>query len=167
MAQKAKGSVFILVGSILWIVSSGMAILSIMFLLIAGGFLIGILGPLLESLEWWGNVSGFLLSFGLIIGLLVLAYLTLVIVLASMCIRRRDDPSRSTFPMVVGIIFLIMALPQLFFMPWYLSFYAWVSAFLALLFPGLILIGAILNKQGSKSGDWPPYTYPPPQGYPH
>lgn len=162
MAERAKGSVWILVGSILWIVSAGIGIMSGLFMLIAGSLILKLLGALIETPTEWGvDLSTLLMSFGLIIGLLIIAYFTLIIVFAAMSLRRRDDLSRSTFPLVIGIIFVLLALPQLFIFPWYLASLAWISSVLALVFPGLILIGAILNKQQLRSSGWPlPVYYP-------
>ena len=164
MVQRAKGSVWILVGSILWIVSAGMGIMSGLFMLIAGSLILKLLGALVETPAEWGvDLSPLLMSFGLIIGLIIIVYFTLIIVFAAMCMRRRDDLLRSTFPLVIGIIYILLALPSLFIFPGYMLSLALISAILAMVFPGLILIGAILNKQQLRSSGWP---LPPPVYYP-
>ncbi len=169
MVQRANGSVWILVGSILWIVSAGMGLMAGLFWLVAGTFIFQLLGSLVSTPSEWGvDLSTLFMSFGLIIGVIIVAYFTLIIVFAAMCMRRRDDLSRSTFPLVIGIIYVLLALPQLLIFPGSLVSFVLISSLLALIFPGLILIGAILNKQQLRSSGWPlpPPMYPqvPPPG---
>lgn len=167
MVQRAKGSVWILVGSILWIISASMGVLAGLFWAVAGSFLFKLLGMLVETPAEWGvDLSVILMTFGLVIGLAVLIYFTLIIIFAAMCLRRRNDLSRSTFPLVIGIIYVLIALPQLFIFPGYAFSLILISSILAIVFPGLILIGAILNKQQLRSGGWPPPLPVYPQGPP-
>ncbi|HPX92642.1 MAG TPA: hypothetical protein PK646_02845 [Bacillota bacterium] len=155
MEQQAKGSVFILIGSILWIISAGLGVLAGLAWITVGSLLMKVLGILISDAGKMPDLSNLLLSFGLIIGFGIIAYFSLIIVFAAMCLRRRDDPLRSTFPLVIGIIFTLMALPSLASPLWHVSL---ISAVM----PGLILTGAILNRQQVRSAAWPP-SGPPRQ----
>ncbi len=164
MARGARGSTLILVGSLLWIIVAGAGILILLFLAVTGGILIQFLSffaqPMNPGFDW----PGLLMPFWLIFMLVLLVYLTAIVVLAAMCLRRRDDLTRTTLPLVVGILFVVLALSQFLTALWSLSALGIVSSFVALIFPGLILIGAILNRQQARSAFWPP---PPPPLPPH
>ena len=157
--QKPKGEVFIAIGSVLMIIGSIIGILFGLLLTVAGGWVWSILGAM-DGIDEVAGVGGVLMAAGAIIGIVVIIIAVLTLVFSIMSFKRKGDPNRSTFPLVIGIIFSLSAL------------YAVISNFtigslLSLAAPVLILIGAILNKQEVKAvAPYPAYPPQPGQPYP-
>lgn len=177
---KAKGSVLISIGSILMIIASILGIIGGILLAFASGWLVstfsiisdGLMDMDMPGAEW----TTFLLWGGAFVGIIVLVFSVLYLIFGIMAFKRRSDLRRSTFPLVIGIIFTALAL---------LSFLQGINVATAygLAAPLLILIGAILNRGQLKSmpayppgypqgqAPYPPYQDPgqgvhPPQAYP-
>lgn len=150
--QKAKGSVLISIGSILMIIAAGLGILGGILLAVAGGWLLSSLSTIEGDLVEASDLAALLSWGGTLVAIIVLALSVLMLVFGIMSFKRRNDLQRSTFPLVIGIIFTALAL---------VSFLRDISFGTAcgLVAPLLILIGASLNKGQLKSQ--PPYP-----GYP-
>lgn len=150
--QKAKGSVLISIGSILMIVSGILGILGGILLAVAGGWLLSSLSTIEGDLVEASDLVTLLSWGGTFLAILILVFAVLWLVFGIMSFKRRNDLQRSTFPLVIGIVFTALAL--LFFF-WDVSF----ATACGLVSPLLILIGASLNKGQLKSQ--PPYpVYP-------
>ena len=134
--MKAKGEVLIVIGSI------GMTLGSI-GVIIAGIIVIFAFGWLVSVLD--AEALGFLFMGGwglslTVIGVLMAAFGVLFLILSIMAFRRRNNPLKSTFCIVVGSIFVLLAIVSLISA---VSFGSISSLVLA----GLVLVGGILNSQ--------------------
>lgn len=143
--QKPKGSIYISIGSMGMVVLAGVG-------LILGPFVIALsswFGKLVRGLDqvltrpmhsqdlatdFVGRLVG---GIGVAIGIIVLVMSGLQLAFGLLAWRRRDDLTRTSFPLAVGIAFSILALPA--------GLTAW--GLVQLVFPVLIIVGASLNRQ--------------------
>lgn len=156
--QKAKGEVLIAIGSVLMIIGAIFGILMGILVTFAGAWIWNILGAM-DGMEDVPGLSGVLMAAGAVIGIVIVIFAVLSLIFGIMCFKRKGDPNRSTFPLVIGIIFTLFALTSV------LSAFS-LPTLISLAAPVLILIGAILNKQQAKV--MVPYAgYPPQPGQPY
>jgi hypothetical protein len=166
--NKTKGEVWIAIGSIGHIVTSSLSILIGILLAIGVGMLGGILSNLVSSgyseygdVRIPGALGGALGVLGTWAGVLIIVSGVVGIYLAVQCFKRKSDLQRTTFPLVVGIIYSVFGLISV------------ISAFNVFGLIGLflsvsLLVGAILNKQQATAvgAGYAPPGYQPTQGYP-
>jgi hypothetical protein len=156
--QKAKGEVLIAIGSVLMIIGAIFGILMGILVTFAGAWIWNILGAM-DGMEDVPGLSGVLMAAGAVIGIVIVIFAVLSLIFGIMCFKRKGDPNRSTFPLVIGIIFTLFALTSV------LSAFS-LPTLISLAAPVLILIGAILNKQQAKV--MVPYAgYSPQPGQPY
>lgn len=138
--KKAKGRVLIAIGSTLMMICS------------AVGLVTGIL------YAYWGcSVGSGWLVLRAIMGFIMIPSSVLPLVFSIMCLKRWNDRFRSTFPLVIGIIFSALVI---FFLFYRFS----VTGLVVLSGPVLILIGASMNKVQLRPGVWQQASYLPGQG---
>lgn len=156
--KKPKGEVFIAIGSILMIIASSFGILVGILLMFAGAWLFTLLGAT-DMFEV--GAAGIIGTLGAGVGIIVIVVAVLGLIFSIMCFKRKGDPRRATFPLVIGIIFSLFAMISL------ISEFSFGSV-IALVAPALILVGAILNKQSlGEMANQPAYPVYPQQGQPY
>lgn len=153
--QKANGEILIAIGSILMIVSASIGILLGLLFTVAGAWIWSILGWAIVESGGVPGLTGFIMGLGAVVGIIIIAFSVLMLVFGVMSFKRKGDPRRATFPLVIGIIFTIFAVVAL------LSDFSAYTA-LSVVPPVLLLIGGILNKGQAKN--LPPEV--PYSGYP-
>ncbi|MGI6617886.1 MAG: hypothetical protein ACOX36_07600 [Saccharofermentanales bacterium] len=166
--NKTKGEVWIAIGSIGHIVTSSLSILMGILLAIGVGVLGGVLSNLMisgyaeygDDLRIPGALGGALGVLGTWTGVLIIIFGAVGIYLAVQCLKRKSDLQRTTFPLVVGIIYSVFGLISV------ISAFN-IFALIGLLLSVSLLVGAILNKQQAAVGmGYAPPGYQPTQGYP-
>jgi|GEM_PF-918968 hypothetical protein len=166
--NKTKGEVWISIGSIGQIVTSSLAVLMGILIAVGVGMLGGFLSNLMISGEFDddlnvipGAMGGAFAVLGTWTGILVAIVGVVGIYLAVQCLKRKRDLQRTTFPLVVGIIYSVFGLINL------ISAFS-VFSLIGLFLSASILVGAILNKQqaSAMAGGYAPPGYQPTQGYP-
>lgn len=168
--NKTKGEVWIAIGSIGHIVTSSLSILMGIMIAIGVGMLGGVLSNLLisgyseygDNLKVPGALGGALGVLGTWTGILVIIAGIVGLYLAIQCLKRKGDLQRTTFPLVVGIIYSVFGLINV------ISAFN-IFALIGLLLSVSLLAGAILNKQQATAvgaGYAPSGGYQPTQGYP-
>ena len=104
--MKAKGEVLIVIGSIGMILGSIGVIIAGIIVIFAFGWLVSVLDA--EALGFL-FMGGWGLSLT-VIGVLMAAFGVLFLILSIMAFRRRNNPLKSTFCIVVGSIFVLLAI---------------------------------------------------------
>lgn len=156
--QKAKGEVLIGIGSVLMIIGSILGIIIGIIVTVAGSWIWSLLGAM-DGIEDVPGAAGIFMGLGAALGIVIIIFAVLALIFGIMCFKRKGDPARSTFPLVIGIIFTLFALSSA------VSAFS-IGALVSLAAPVLILIGAIMNKQQMKV--MAPYpAYPPQPGQPY
>lgn len=134
---KAKGGILIAIGSIGMIIGAIGTIIIGILMTIALSWILGIIGV---SEMHAAGVVGALSALGAVAGLLIIAFGVLVLILSIMAFKRRNNPLKAVFCIVIGLIFLILSIVSLF---GDISFATVGSIVLS----ALIFVGGILNKQ--------------------
>lgn len=143
--HKPKGSLYITIGSMGMAVLAGIGALLSPFIMALASWLGKLLG------EWDLSLSGSLADKGLTglfagrligglgvaLGILLLLISALQLAFGLLVWRRRDDLTRTSFALGVGIAFSILSLPA--------GLTAW--GLIQLVFPVLVIVGAALNHQ--------------------
>ena len=157
--QKAKGEVLIAIGSVLMIIGAIFGILMGILVTFAGAWIWNILGAM-DGMEDVPGLSGVLMAAGAVIGIVIVIFAVLSLIFGIMCFKRKGDPNRSTFPLVIGIIFTLFALTSV------LSAFS-LTTLITIASHVLILDGAILNQQqGQVTVPYADYSPQPGQPYP-
>ena len=144
--EKLRGSAYISIGSMGLVVLAGIGILLSPFIMALASWF----GKMVRNINpttamhyrgegpMMGAFAGQLISgIGIAIGIIVLILSAIQLTLGLLAWKRRDDLSRTTFLLAVGIAFAIISLPA--------GLTAW--GLIQLAFPVLIIVGASLNKQ--------------------
>ena len=143
--HKPKGSLYITIGSMGMVVLAGIGALFSPFIMAVASWL----GKLLTNLDLSlsdslvdkglaGILAGRLVGgLGVALGILLLLVSGVQLVFGLLVWRRRDDLTRTSFPLGVGIAFAILSLPA--------GLTAW--GLIQLVFPVLVIVGATLNQQ--------------------
>lgn len=159
--EKPKGSVYISIGSMGMVVLAAIGILASPFIMVLSSWV----GKVIRGLEMSGPmhrqgdmpmmgafVGQFISGIGVAIGIILLILSAIQMTFGILAWKRRDDLTRTTFLLAVGIAFAIVSLPA--------GLTAW--GLIQLAFPVLIIVGASLNKQEEQKWRAAYYASQPP-----
>jgi len=103
--MKAKGEILIVIGSIGMIIGSIGVIIAGIIATFALAVILGFIGAELTDIPFIDA----LVALGAVAGLIIVAIGVLYLVLSIMAFRRRNNPLKSTYCIVIGIIFALLS----------------------------------------------------------
>ncbi len=134
---KAKGGILISIGSIGMIIGAIGTIIIGILTTIALSWILSIIGTAeLNEVGFAATLS----ALGAVAGLLIIAFGVLMMILSIMAFKRRNNPLKAVFCIVIGLIFLVLSVASLFGDVTFANIGSIVLS-------ALIFIGGILNKQ--------------------